>query len=192
MSATFSATAVGLALGASNGLASNATSDVTITPSNAGWVLVGADAAGTGMLANASTGTNLSTSSAAQTALTAINSAIQTIASDRGNIGAVMTLQAASNVEGVQVQNLTSAEDSIMSANIPEQVTNLSEYSILNQSGISALAQANSSQQSIFEAAPVSLKKSEVAAGGVPWGLRSNRCRRKYENHGRATPIYVC
>ena len=152
MSATFSATAVGLALGASNGLASNATSDVTITPSNAGWVLVGADAAGTGMLANASTGTNLSTSSAAQTALTAINSAIQTIASDRGNIGAVINrLQAASNVEGVQVQNLTSAEDSIMAANIPQQVTNLSEYSILNQSGISALAQANSSQQSILK-----------------------------------------
>jgi flagellin len=152
MSATFSATAVGLALGSSNGTASNATGDVTITPSNAAWVLVGADTAGTGMLANASTGTNLSTSSAAQTALTAINSAIQTIASDRGNIGAVINrLQAASNVEGVQVQNLTSAEDSIMAANIPQQVTNLSEYSILNQSGISALAQANSSQQSILK-----------------------------------------
>ena len=54
-------------------------------------------------------------------------------------------------MEGVQVQNLTSAEDSIMSANIPQQVTNLSEYSVLNQFGISALAQANSSQQSVLK-----------------------------------------
>src|SRR5208283_1903325 len=95
---------------------------------------------------------DLNTASDAQTTLTYINQAISDVASRRGNIGAeINRLQAASNVESVQVQNLTSAEDSIMAANIPQQVTNLSEYSILNQSGISALAQANSAQQSILK-----------------------------------------
>ena len=94
----------------------------------------------------------LTSAADAQTTLSLINTAIAKVASQRGNIGAeINRLQAASNVESVQVQNLTSAEDSIMAANIPQQVTNLSEYSILNQSGISALAQANSAQQSILK-----------------------------------------
>jgi flagellin len=95
---------------------------------------------------------DLSSAADAQAALGVINTAIASVASWRGNIGAeINRLQAASNVENVQVQNLTSAEDQIMAANIPQQVTNLSEYSILNQSGISALAQANSAQQSILK-----------------------------------------
>ncbi|MGB2592267.1 MAG: flagellin [Candidatus Acidiferrum sp.] len=88
----------------------------------------------------------------AQETLSLVNSAIAEVASLRGTIGAnINRLQAASNVESVQVQNLTAAEDQITAANIPQQVTNLSEYSILNQSGISALAQANSAQQSILK-----------------------------------------
>jgi len=88
----------------------------------------------------------------AQATLGLINSAIASVASLRGVIGAnINRLQAASNVESVQVQNLTAAEDQITAANIPQQVTNLSEFSILNQSGISALAQANSAQQSILK-----------------------------------------
>jgi flagellin len=88
----------------------------------------------------------------AQATLSLINSAIASVASLRGVIGAnINRLQAAGNVESVQVQNLTAAEDNITAANIPQQVTNLSEFSILNQSGISALAQANSAQQSILK-----------------------------------------
>jgi flagellin len=150
LSATFSATPAGLALGIS-GTGSNASGDVIIT-APADFSLLGADVAGTGFLATGAAGTNLSTATGAQAALGAINSAIATIASDRGNIGAVINrLQAASNVESVQVQNLTAAQDQITAANIPQQVTNLSEFSILNQSGISALAQANSAQQSILK-----------------------------------------
>jgi len=81
-----------------------------------------------------------------------VNAAIASVASLRGTIGAnINRLQAASNVESVQVQNLTAAEDQITAANIPQQVTKLSEFSILNQSGIAALAQANSAQQSILK-----------------------------------------
>ena len=87
----------------------------------------------------------------AQATLGFINTAIASVANMRGDIGAYINrLQAASNVMTVQVQNLTSAEDGIMAADIPTAVSNLSRYTILNQSGISALAQANSAQQSVL------------------------------------------
>jgi len=87
-----------------------------------------------------------------QTALTMINSAIASVASMRGTIGAdINRLRAASNVATVQTRNLTSAEDGIMAADIPTAVSNLSQYMILDQSGISALAQVNSAQQSILK-----------------------------------------
>jgi hypothetical protein len=59
----------------------------------------------------------------AQATLSLINSAIANVASLRGVIGAnINRLQAASNVEIVQVQSLTAAEDQITAANIPQQV----------------------------------------------------------------------
>ncbi|HUL14875.1 MAG TPA: flagellin [Terriglobales bacterium] len=96
-------------------------------------------------------GDDLTTDTTAQTALGDINTAIANVAGIRGSIGAgINRLQSAVNVINNQVQNLTSAEDQITAANIPQQVANLSQYTILNQSGISALAQANSAQQSIL------------------------------------------
>jgi flagellin len=93
----------------------------------------------------------LSTSTDAQATLSLINTAIAGVASQRGNIGAnINRLQAASNVISNQVQNLTSAEDGIRAADIPSVVASLSRFTILNQSGISSLAQANSAQQSIL------------------------------------------
>ena len=96
--------------------------------------------------------TDLSHQSDAQTALTAIDSAIANIASVRGTLGAsVNRLTAASNVLNSQVQNLTSAENTITAADIPTAVANLTKYSILEQTGISALAQANQQQQLVLK-----------------------------------------
>ena len=95
---------------------------------------------------------NLSTSDKAQTALTDINNAISQVAALRGQIGAsVNRLQSASNVISNQVQNLTSAENGIMAADIPSTVANLTKYSILEQTGISSLAQANQQQQLVLK-----------------------------------------
>jgi flagellin len=94
---------------------------------------------------------DLTTATKAQTALTDINTAIANVAGIRGSIGAgINRLQSAVNVINNQVQNLASAEDGIRAADIPSEVANLSRYTILNQSGISALAQANSAQQSVL------------------------------------------
>jgi flagellin len=95
---------------------------------------------------------NLLTAQSAQTALAAIDSAIQTVASTRGQIGAIVNrLNDATNVINNQVTNLTSAENTITAADIPTAVANLTNYSILEQTGISALAQANQQQQLVLK-----------------------------------------
>ncbi|HJU11003.1 MAG TPA: flagellin [Candidatus Binataceae bacterium] len=95
--------------------------------------------------------TSLSTQAAAQSALSSINQAIQNVASTRGTLGAgINRLQSASNVINNQVQNLTTAEDGIRAADIPSTVANLTKFSILEQTGIAALAQANQTQQLVL------------------------------------------
>jgi flagellin len=104
-------------------------------------------------LTNGGTNTSLAGTdgSAAQTALTAIDAAIQTVANDRGTIGAAVNrLNDASAVMTTQVQNLTAAENNIMAADIPSTISNLSRESVLNQTGMAALAQANSQESSIL------------------------------------------
>ena len=89
--------------------------------------------------------------SGAQAALTAIDAAIQTVANDRGTIGAAINrLNDASAVMTTQVQNLTAAENNIMAADIPSTISDLSRESVLNQTGMAALAQANSQESSIL------------------------------------------
>ena len=49
------------------------------------------------------------------------------------------------------MQNLTAAENNVTAADIPTAVANLTQYSILEQTGISALAQANQQQQLVLK-----------------------------------------
>lgn len=95
---------------------------------------------------------NLGTASGAASALTVINNSISDVASMRGTIGAgINRLNSATNVINTQVQNLTSAQSSIQDANVGQVVASLSKYQILEQTGISALAQANQNQQAILK-----------------------------------------
>jgi len=87
----------------------------------------------------------------AKKALTDVNQAVANVAAIRGDLGAgINRLQSAVNVINNQTQNLTSAEDGIRSADIATEVANLTKFSILNQTGISALAQANTTQQQVL------------------------------------------
>ncbi len=89
---------------------------------------------------------------AAATALGKITTAIATISADRGTLGAtVEQLQAASTVTTNESQNLTSASSNITSADISQVVANDTKYSILQQTGISALQQANQQAQSVLK-----------------------------------------
>ena len=72
--------------------------------------------------------------------------------SSRGNIGGTVNrLQAATNVITNQTQNLTAAENDVTAADIPSTVAKLSQDSILMQTGVSALAQANQQQQLVLK-----------------------------------------
>ena len=95
---------------------------------------------------------NLSAAGTARRTLTDLNNAIAQVAALRGNLGAsVDRLQSASNVVSNQVQNVTSAENTIMAADIPTTVAKMTSDSILEQTGISALAQANQQQQLVLK-----------------------------------------
>ncbi len=135
-------------------------------------------AATTGALSNASIGTAtgggagidlsaalLTSATAATTALGNITDAIADVANQRGAIGAnINQLNAAANVASSEEVNLSSAESSIRSTNYGQATSDLAKYQVLSQTGISALAQANSVQQEIFEAAAI--RDIEAAAKG--------------------------
>jgi flagellin len=105
---------------------------------------------GSGSPVNLSTD-SLTTAANASSALSDINSAISNVASLRGTAGAsINQLQAAENVMSTQVQNLTSAQSGIQSADIAQTVSDMSKYNILEQTGMAALAQANTAQQNVL------------------------------------------
>ena len=125
--------------------------------STAGTTTIGVNVSGLSTTALSLHGTSLTGTPGAtgatdpEATLAKINTAIATVASDRGTIGAgINRLQAASNVANNGIQNLTSAENQITAADIPTVVANLSKFSILERTGISALAQANTAQQQVL------------------------------------------
>ena len=98
------------------------------------------------------TGQDLSTATAAQSALTAVTSAIAQVAQERGDIGAsINQLTADTGVENTEVTNLTSAQNTIQNANIATVTSNLTQYNILEQTGFAALAQSNQAQQNVLK-----------------------------------------
>jgi flagellin len=95
---------------------------------------------------------NLSSAASAITALGKITTAIGDVSSQRGNIGAnINQLNAAANVASSQSVNLSSAQSSIASTNYGQATSDLAKFQVLSQTGISALAQANSVQQEILK-----------------------------------------
>jgi flagellin len=95
---------------------------------------------------------DLSNSTDAATALTSINNAINTVSAQRGAIGAsINRLTAASNVMTNQVQNLTSASNGIMNADVGKTVSNMTQYNILQSTGMAALQQADQAQQAVLK-----------------------------------------
>jgi len=92
------------------------------------------------------------TAATAQSVLTTVTQAIADVALQRGAIGAnINQLTAASNVAAAESTNLTSAQSSIDSTNYGQATSNLAKYQVLSQTGISALAQANTVQQEVLK-----------------------------------------
>ena len=94
--------------------------------------------------------TDLTSQGNAQAALLQIDGAISNVAAQRGYLGAqVNTLNAISQVVTTQQENVTAAQNAVQATDYAAATTQLSKYEILSQTGISALAQANSLQQEV-------------------------------------------
>jgi flagellin len=95
-------------------------------------------------------GTNLLNQTNAETALTDINVAISDVSAQDGYIGAqINTLNSVSQVMTTQQENVVSAQNAIQATDYASATANMSKYEILSQTGIAALAQANSVQQEV-------------------------------------------
>ena len=87
----------------------------------------------------------------ASSQLANIATAIETISAQRGSLGAKsQRLNTVINSVGITSENLQSAESQIRDADVATEVVNLTKFQILNQTGVSALSQANQSSQSVL------------------------------------------
>lgn len=85
-------------------------------------------------------------------ALRVIDKAIEDVSSARGNIGNFMRNVLESNVRSLNIQkeNLSATESSIRDIDLASEMTNLTRFQILQQSGIAMLAQANQAPQAVL------------------------------------------
>jgi flagellin len=95
-------------------------------------------------------GTDLLSETDARSALNELNVAITDVAAQDGYIGAqINTLNSISQVMSTQQENVLSAQNAIQATDYAAATSNMSKYEILSQTGIAALAQANSVQQEV-------------------------------------------
>ncbi len=129
----------GASLDVQVGLASGTNDRITIETT-------GVTASGLGLASN-----QLIAKSSARVELANIQSAIDTVSSNRGDLGAYNNrLEGTIAVITVQAENLKAAESQIRDANVAAEIVNLTKFQVLNQTGLSALAQANSNAQSVL------------------------------------------
>jgi flagellin len=96
--------------------------------------------------------TNLLNPNQASAALSAISAAIADVAAQDGYIGAqINTLNAIGQVLSTQSENIQAAQNAIQATDYASATSEMAKYQILSQTGIAALAQANSIQQEILK-----------------------------------------
>ena len=112
--------------------------------------MTGLDLGSTSAYATATgTGSDVSTTAGAITALDNVKAAITQLAKDRATVGAsVASLSMYSDQLGVLKDNLSAANSNIKDVDVAQESTRYARYSILVQAGTAMLAQANATPQS--------------------------------------------
>jgi flagellin len=111
-----------------------------------GGTIGAADAAALGI-----DGESIETATNAAAAVTAIAAAVSALGDSQATVGTLENrLQFAISLAQSQIVNTKAAESRIRDANIAEESANLTRYSILTQSGLAALAQANSQSGAVM------------------------------------------
>ena len=100
---------------------------------------------------SSTSGMSIASNTGAQNAVTAIQTAIQNLATLRANNGAEQTrLTFAADMLSVNKINLEAANSRIIDVDVAEESAQLARFNILQQAGTAMLAQANQSTQSIL------------------------------------------
>jgi flagellin len=96
-------------------------------------------------------GLDITSDTNAQAAIGAVATAVSTLGDSQATVGTIENrLQFAITLAQSQVVNAKAAESRIRDANIAEESANLTRYSVLTQSGLAALAQANSQSSAVL------------------------------------------
>jgi len=110
-------------------------------------------ATGLGVVAGTATGElNISTVTGANAAISALDTAITTVSTERAKLGAVQNrLEYTLTDLGITTENLTAAESRIRDADMALEMMQFTKYNILAQSSIAMLAQANLQPQNVLQ-----------------------------------------
>lgn len=102
------------------------------------------DVSGLGGTAGSLSGTNITAASSAQAVLAKIDSAITSVTSNRGTLGAMQNrLESVIRNLSVSIENTTAANSRIRDVDVAEETAAYTKNQILVQAGVSVLAQAN-------------------------------------------------
>ncbi|MGN2249285.1 flagellin [Frateuria sp. GZRe14] len=129
-------------------LAINSQDDLVLAGSNTSLGFTAGTTAASGDLTTA----NVKTVAGANETINRIDSALQSISSIRSDLGAVQN-RFDSTIANLQTisQNLDSSRSQIQDADFAAETANMSSANILQQAGVSVLAQANSTTQSVLK-----------------------------------------
>lgn len=96
-------------------------------------------------------GSTVDTVANALAAVTASNTAIDTVSTNRGSIGVVQNrLEHTVSNLNVSIENTTASESRIRDVDMASEISNFTRLQILEQSNVSMLAQANSQPQAVL------------------------------------------
>jgi len=98
------------------------------------------------------TSVDVTTSAGVSTALDAFDAALDDLNRRRGNIGSFMRNTLESNVRslGISKENLSATESAVRDLDFAEEMTKMTKYQVLQQSGMAMLAQANQAPQQVL------------------------------------------
>ena len=130
----------------------NAGDTLTITISSSSTAAAAFTSTALGV--NGGTGTNETSTGldvSASATLTALDSALTSVSSARGNLGAIQNrLEHTINNLNVGIENLTASESRIRDTDMAQEMVNFTSKQILQQAGTSMLGQAKSLPQSVL------------------------------------------
>ena len=131
----------------------SANSNITVGGTNAADIAaIGQGAGSISLGANTLANQNVKTVAGANATIASVDSALATVSQFQSQLGAIQNrfTAAVSNLTST-AQNLTQSRSTIQDANFAQETANLTQSQVLEQAGISVLAQANQEPQLILK-----------------------------------------